>query len=137
MSTVKKIQSTEPPFQFEAYAHVISPIPKEDGGGYMLSVPDIPGCMADGETELEAIENGRDAFLSVVSALADMGRTIPAPTFTPEDAMVPDVSGKFVARVPKFIHAKLATRAKAEGVSLNTLVVALISEGLGNKEAHA
>lgn len=84
MSTVKKITSTEPPFRFEAYAHVISPIPKEDGGGYMLSVPDIPGCMADGETELEAIENGRDAFLAVVSALADMGRPIPAPMFTPK-----------------------------------------------------
>ena len=33
-------------------------------------------------------------------------------------------SGKFVARVPKMIHAQLATRAKAEGVSLNTLVLA-------------
>ena len=84
MSTVKIITSTEPPFRFEAYAHVISPIQKEYGGGYMLSVPDIPGCMADGETESEAIENGRDAFLAVVSALADMGRPIPAPMFTPK-----------------------------------------------------
>jgi antitoxin HicB len=43
-------------------------------------------------------------------------------------------SGKFVARVPKTIHAQLAARAKAEGVSLNTLVLAFIAEGLGRRE---
>jgi antitoxin HicB len=103
----------------------------------MINFPDLPWCMADGETEAEAVENGRDAFLATVSALADMGRTIPPPAFSADDAFVPDVSGRFVARVPKFIHAKLALRAKAEGVSLNTLVVALISEGLGSGEVHA
>jgi antitoxin HicB len=50
---------------------------------------------------------------------------------------MPDMSGKFVARVPKTIHAKLAIRAKEEGVSLNTLVLALIAEGLGRRDAHA
>ena len=40
-------------------------------------------------------------------------------------------SGKIVARVPKTIHAQLTTRARAEGVSLNTLVLAFIAEGLG------
>ena len=46
-------------------------------------------------------------------------------------------SGKFVARVPKTTHAQLATRAKAEGVSLNTLVLTFIAEGLGRREHHA
>lgn len=32
------------------------------------------------------------------------------------------------------IHAKLTSRAKAEAVSLNTLVPALIAEGLGRRE---
>ncbi|MBF0154836.1 MAG: toxin-antitoxin system HicB family antitoxin [Magnetococcales bacterium] len=40
----------------------------------------------------------------------------------------------FVARVPKTLHAHQSGRAKAEGVSLNTLVVALIAEGLGRRE---
>ncbi|MDR0380351.1 MAG: toxin-antitoxin system HicB family antitoxin, partial [Candidatus Accumulibacter sp.] len=35
------------------------------------------------------------------------------------------------------IHAKLATRARSEGVSLNTLVLTLIAEGLGRREQHA
>jgi antitoxin HicB len=45
-------------------------------------------------------------------------------------------SGRFVTRLPKSIHAKLAERAKSEGVSLNTLVLAFIAEGLGCKDAH-
>ena len=46
-------------------------------------------------------------------------------------------SGKFVARVPKTVHAQLATRARAEGVSLNTLVLTFIAQGLGRKERRA
>ena len=134
---VKSIPRIVPPWPFEAYAHLISPLSDEDGGGYLITFPDLPGCMADGESEADAVQNGRDAFIAVVSALADMGRDIPAPSFTPEDAAAPAASGKFVARVPKSIHAKLTSRAKAEGVSLNTLVLTLIAEGLGRRESHA
>ncbi len=31
----------------------------EEGGGYLIEFPDLPGCMSDGETLEEAIENGR------------------------------------------------------------------------------
>ena len=136
MSEIKSIPRVVPPWPFEAYAHIISPLSAEEGGGYLITFPDLPGCMSDGETETEAVENGRDAFIAVVSALADMGRDIPAPSFSPDDATVPGASGKFVARVPKSIHAKLTTRAKVEGVSLNTLVLTLIAEGLGRREGH-
>jgi antitoxin HicB len=132
-SDVKTIPTITPPHPFEAYAHIVTPLSDEDGGGFLLTMPDFPGLMADGETIEEAVEDGRDAFLSVVSAMADAGREIPAPTFRHEDAEAPDVSGRFVARVPRSIHAKLVTRARAEGVSLNTMVVTLISEGLGKR----
>ena len=134
---VKIIPRIVPPWPFAAYAHIISPLPAEDGGGFLITFPDLPGCISDGETEAEAVENGRDAFAAVVSALHDMGREIPAPSFSPEDATVPGASGKFVARVPKSIHAKLTSRAKAEGVSLNTLVLAFLAEGLGHRDPHA
>ncbi len=137
MSEIKSIPRVVPPWPFEAYAHIISPLSAEEGGGCLITFPDLPGCVSDGETEAEAVEHGRDAFIAVVSALADMGRDIPAPSFSPDDATVPGASGKFVARVPKSIHAKLTTRAKVEGVSLNTLVLTLIAEGLGRREGHA
>jgi len=138
MSQVKNITRVSAPWPFDAYAHLISRIPDEEGGGYLLTLPDLPGCIADGRTEAEAVENGRDAFAAAVSALTDMGRKIPAPAFVPDDATAAfDVSGKFLARVPKSIHARLAARARIEAVSLNTLVVAFIAEGLSRREQHA
>lgn len=132
-ATIKKIKSVKPPFPFETYSHVISQISKEDGGGFLITFPDLPGCMSDGKTEAEAVANGRDAFKAWVSARIDSGKEIPKPAYRPDT--VPEVSGKFVTRLPKSVHAKLAERAKAEGVSLNTLVLALVAEGLGRRVA--
>lgn len=133
--SVKKIRRVVPQHSFEAYTHIVSPIPAEDGGGFLVTFPDLPGCMSDGETEQEAVSNARDAFSAWVSARVDAGEAVPAPDYRTEP--VPDMSGKFVARVPKTIHAKLAARAREEGVSLNTLVLTLIVEGLGRRDVHA
>ena len=46
------------------YMHEVAPLPKEDGGGFVITFPDLPGCMSDGETIEETIANGRDAFLA-------------------------------------------------------------------------
>ena len=89
--------------------------------------------MSDGATEAEAVANGKDAFKAWVAARADAGKEIPEPFFHPDT--VPEMSGKFVTRLPKSVHAKLAQRARAEGVSLNTLVLALVAEGLGRRAA--
>ncbi len=129
--TVKKISAVTPPFAFEAYSHLVSPIALDDGGGFLFTMPDIPGVVGDGVTEAAAIKDGREAFLVTVSALMDMGREVPAPTLTAQDFAPLSASGKFVARVPRSMHIQLAARAKTEGVSLNTLVIALIAEGLG------
>ena len=36
-------------------------------------------------------------------------------------------------RVPRSLHARLVAKARQEGVSLNTLVTAMIAEGLGER----
>jgi antitoxin HicB len=131
---VKKVAPVEPSYPFEAYAYILSPLPAEEGGGFLITLPDLPGCMSDGATIEEALVNGRDAFLSWVAACVDLGEQVPAPSFQPEP--VEKLSGKFLARVPKSIHASLVARAKAEGVSLNTMVVALLAEGLGRQVAR-
>ena len=129
--TVKKIAAVTPPFAFEAYSHLVSPIAPDDGGGFLFTMPDIPGVVGDGPTEAAAIKDGREAFLTTVSALMDMGREVPVPTLTAQDFAPLSASGKFVARVPRSMHIQLAARAKTEGVSLNTLVITLIAEGMG------
>jgi antitoxin HicB len=136
MSDVKHIEPVRPPYPFEDYARVISHLSDEDGGGYLVTFPDLPGVMADGESIEEALRHAQDSFESAVAALVDMGRDIPAPTFKPDDVAAPDLSGKFVTRVPKSIHAQLARCARAEGVSLNSLVLALLAEGLGRRSGQ-
>ncbi|MFM6991913.1 MAG: toxin-antitoxin system HicB family antitoxin [Rhodoferax sp.] len=133
--TVKIIAKVTPPFPFETYSHMVSPIPAADGGGFMFTMPDIPGVAADGATELEAIQDGREAFMATVSAMVDMGQEIPAPAFNSQDFTPASASGKVLARLPRSMHMQLTARAKTEGVSLNTLVLALIAEGLGRRNA--
>lgn len=133
--TVKNISKVKPEFAFEAYSHVVSPINSADGGGFMFTIPDIPGVVADGETELEAIADGREAFIATVSAIVDMGQKVPAPAFTIEDFTPASASGKVLARLPRSMHMQLTARAKTEGVSLNSLVLAFIAEGLGRRNA--
>jgi len=129
--TVKKIAAVTSPYAFEAYSHLVSPVAPADGGGFLFTMLDIPGVVGDGVTEAAAIKDGREAFLATVSALMDMGREVPAPTLTAQDFTPLSASGKFVARVPRSMHIQLAARAKTEGVSLNTLVITLIAEGMG------
>ena len=84
--TIKKIKRVSPPHPFEAYAHVVSPLTAEEGGGFLITFPDLPGCMSDGATEAEAATNGRDAFEAWVSARTDAGKPIPEPAYRPEAA---------------------------------------------------
>jgi predicted RNase H-like HicB family nuclease len=59
------------------YAITIAPLSEEDGGGFVATVPDLPGCMSDGKTEFEAIENVRDAIAAWLEAAVENGRPIP------------------------------------------------------------
>jgi hypothetical protein len=49
----------------------------------------------------------------------------------------PKKSGRFVVRLPRSLHAALEREAIAEGVSLNQLVVAKLSVGLGQMVGSA
>lgn len=62
------------------YPVLIEPLTPEDGGGFLATVPDLPGCMSDGETPAEALDNVRDAILCWFEAAEEMGRAVPPPT---------------------------------------------------------
>ena len=113
------------------YPFEVRPLSAEEGGGFLISYPDFSDCISDGETVEEALKNGKDALKSTIAALKAKELPVPAPNGGGV------ASGKFVARVPKTVHARLTSRAKVEGVSLNALVLSFIAEGLGRKEGHA
>ncbi len=110
------------------YPFTIRHLSKDDGGGYLIEFPDLPGCMSDGDTIEEAIESGQEAVNAWIEAAKAMHRTIPKP------GEFENQSGKWVQRVPKSIHLRLVNKAVEEGVSLNTLVVTILSEALGHVE---
>ena len=112
------------------YPFVTSILPKPEGGGYLIEFPDLPGCISDGDTIAEAIENGFDAVQCWIETAKAHGDPIPPPGTSST------ASGRWVQRVPKSLHARLTERAKQEGVSLNTLVISILSETLGVREVH-
>ena len=57
----------------------VRPLSDEDGGGFVATVPELPGCMSDGETPHEALENAYDAIGCWIEEAAGLGRDIPAP----------------------------------------------------------
>ena len=63
-----------------AYRIVIEPLSKDDGGGYFATVPDLPGCMSDGETPEDALLNVQDALQCWIEAARELGRDVPQPT---------------------------------------------------------
>jgi len=66
-------------FDPNLYEIVLRPLSQQEGGGWLATIPALPGCMGDGETEIEAIGDVRLAALEWADALARDGQPIPAP----------------------------------------------------------
>jgi antitoxin HicB len=111
------------------YPFEMKPLSIDDGGGWLITFPDLAGCMSDGETPEEAIKNGNDAIQCWLQACKEDGRAIPKPNDSS--------SGKFMTRIPKSLHTRLISRAKQEGVSMNALVSSFIAESLGQKGSQS
>lgn len=62
------------------YRIEIKALSEADGGGYLAWVPDLPGCMSDGETPSEAEQNVRAAIEEWIEEALRLGKAIPAPS---------------------------------------------------------
>lgn len=109
------------------YSAIIRPLSKEEGKGYLIEIPDLPGCMADGETVEEAFHEAESAIESWILTAREFGDPIPTSNSAKR------YSGQWRLRVPKSLHAALAMRAKQEGVSLNLLAATLLAKGMEHK----
>ena len=93
----------------------------EEKTGYFASITDLPGCIAEGETMDEALSNLEVARTLWIETAYSFDDVIPLPTSDNK------YSGKFLLRVPPYLHQKLAESAQREGVSLNQYLVSLLS----------
>ena len=95
------------------YHIVIQHITDENCSYYYATVLEFDGCMTHGDTYSEAFENIQEAMVGWIETKIENGFPVPPPIDESQ------YSGKFVLRVPKSLHARLAIEAEKEGVSLN------------------
>ena len=50
---------------------------REQDGGYVVSVPALPGCITQGHTRAEALDNIREAIALYIEDCRDAGDPIP------------------------------------------------------------
>jgi predicted HicB family RNase H-like nuclease len=107
------------------YPVEIRKISKEDGGGYLASIPQLgaKAFCADGETINEALANLEKVKENLFQDYLKDGIQIPEPEAEPESIF----SGKFVIRIPTSLHRQLVDIAHKQNVSLNQQIVYLLS----------
>ncbi len=93
-----------------------------DEGGFVVSFPELPGCITCAETMESAIRNALDAKKAWLEAAMEDGVEICEP-----DNMK-NYSGQFKLRIPRSLHRSLAEHSKKEGISMNQYCMYLLSK---------
>ena len=93
-----------------------------DEGGFVVSYPDLPGCITCGETVERAIANAQDAKKAWLEAALEDGIEIHEPDSLEE------YSGQFKLRLPRSLHRSLAEHSQREGISMNQYCVYLLAK---------
>lgn len=97
-------------------------IPDADEGGFVVSIPELVGCISCGDTMEMAMTNINDAKRAWLQTAMDDGVEIPEPE------SLNNYSGQFKLRIPKSLHKSLAERAKIEGISMNQYCLYLLTK---------
>jgi antitoxin HicB len=72
---------------------------EDKGGRFLVTFPDVPEALTDGESEDEALTNASDALAAALAGYVIQNRDIPAPLSR---------DGKFLVAVPLVTAAKLS-----------------------------
>lgn len=106
-------------------------VPDDDSGTFTAIVPELPGCVAQGDDPGEAYANLEDAAEAWIESALDLGQDIPLPGGGDQH------SGRILLRLPRSTHRRLAEAAQEDGTSLNQFLLAALSEKLGTRSATA
>ena len=80
------------------YTTIIEPINDESGFYYMGRIMEFEGCMTDGDTKEETLQNLQEAMELWIETKLSNGFEVPEPIADT------GVSGKFTLRLPKTLH---------------------------------
>jgi len=115
----------------EAFRYRILVEWSDEDQAFIARVPALPGCLVHGATAEKAAREAEVAAGVMLDVMKEDGKVPP-----PVDA-VADYSGQLRLRLPKSLHETVSQIATAEGVSINTLMLSLIAEGCGRREASS
>lgn len=107
--------------EYMALPYKMEIVEEQEEGGFVVSFPDLPGCITSGETVESAVVNATDAKKAWLEAALEEGITIREPD------SLEDYSGQFKLRIPKSLHRILAEHSKKEGISMNQYCLYLLS----------
>ena len=107
--------------EYMALPYKMEIVEDKEEGGFIVSFPDLPGCITCGETVESAVANAMDAKKAWLEAAMEEGITIHEPD------SIEDYSGQFKLRIPKSLHRLLAEHSKKEGISMNQYCLYLLS----------
>ena len=107
--------------EYIALPYKMEIVEDKEEGGFVVSFPDLPGCITCGETVESAVSNAMDAKKAWLEAALEEGIDIHEPD------SIDDYSGQFKLRIPKSLHRLLAEHSKKEGISMNQYCLYLLS----------
>ena len=104
------------------YNYIIQPVNDESGNYFHARILELDGCQSTGETFDEAFESLREAMEGYIETKIENGFEVPEPVNYDK------FSGKFMLRMPRSLHKKLAIEAEKEGISLNQYALYKLSK---------
>lgn len=63
-------------FGYSLSVHMLNEV---DGGGWLIEIPELPGCITDGDTLEEALSRVDDVINGWIFTAKELGRDIPKP----------------------------------------------------------
>jgi predicted RNase H-like HicB family nuclease len=70
------------------YRYTVLLEPDPDEGGYTVTVPELPGCITQGESLEESLEHAQEAIEGHIKALQMLGEEVPIEREAPQLAVV-------------------------------------------------
>ena len=106
------------------YKIEIQAIPKDEGGGYEASIPQLGryAFVGQGNTPIEALEDLEETKKEYFIEFLEKEIDIPEP-----DSPKKEFRGEFLFRMPKILHEELYNSAKLNKISLNQYMLFLLT----------
>ncbi len=96
------------------YSAIIRPLSKEEGGGYLIEIPELPGCRADAETVEEAFVEAESAIESGIQTAKEFGDPIPDPSIS--NSYRDDCKSPFGAKIRAFAEVRSTQNVAPPGL---------------------